>query len=75
MQTNYDELIPKGVLFNLKEVEEMKIIKVSTAKKMISMGELNIVKIGNKIHLSRAEIIRFLEANTIMAHDAKYLLY
>jgi len=65
MKTNFDNLIPQGVLFNLKQIETFGIIKIDMAKKLISKGEIEIVKIGNKIHISRTEIIRFLEANTI----------
>jgi len=66
MKTNYDSIIPQGVLFNLRQVEDMRIIKVDMAKKLISKGELEVVKIGNKLHLSRAELIRYLEENTIV---------
>ena len=69
MRTNYDEIIPCGVLFNLKEVEEMKIIKVDMAKKLILKGELEFVKIGNKIHLSRTVLIRYLIENTIKVYE------
>lgn len=65
MKTNYDELIPKGVIFNLKEIEEMNIIKIDMAKKLISKNEIEVVKIGNKLHISRSELIRYLETNTI----------
>lgn len=65
MRANYDELIPKGVIFNLKEIEEMNIIKIDMAKKLISKNEIEVVKIGNKLHISRSELIRYLEANTI----------
>ena len=65
MRTNYDELIPKGVIFNLKEIEEMNIIKIDMAKKLIAKNEIEVVKIGNKLHISRSELIRYLEANTI----------
>lgn len=65
MKTNYDSLVPQGILFNLKQVEEMNLIKVNTAKKLINRKELEFVKIGNKIHLSRIVIIRYLEENTI----------
>ena len=71
MKTNYDEIIPQGVLFNLKELESMKIIKVSMAKKIIANGELEVVKIGNKLHVARETLIRYLEANTIGVHDSK----
>jgi len=65
MKTNYDELIPKGVIFNLKEIEEMNIIKIDMAKKLIAKNEIEVVKIGNKLHISRSELIRYLEVNTI----------
>ena len=62
--TNYTDLLPKGILFNLKEVEDLSILKIPIAKKLIGAGELESVKIGNKLHLSRTEIIRYLEKNT-----------
>ncbi|MEW6552241.1 MAG: DNA-binding protein [Campylobacterota bacterium] len=65
--TSYDDLIPKGVLFNLKEIEDMRLIKVDMAKKLISNGELEFVKIGNKIHISRAVLVKYLEENTVYA--------
>jgi hypothetical protein len=65
MRTDYDDLIPKGVLFNLKEIEDMRLIKVDMAKKLIANRELEFVRIGNKIHISRVVLIRYLEANTI----------
>ena len=69
MNTNYDTLIPKGVLFNLQQVEDMQIIKKNMAKKLIYNNELEVVKIGSKLHISRSELIRFLEDNTILACD------
>ena len=71
MFEKYDMLIPQGVLFNLKEIEEMKLIKSDMAKKLIYNNELEIVKIGKKIHISRTELIRFLIDNTIAANENK----
>ena len=71
MFEKYDMLIPQGVIFNLKEIEEMKIIKTDMAKKLIYNNELEVVKIGSKIHISRTELIRFLIANTIKADESK----
>lgn len=65
--TNYQDLLPKGILFNLKQIEEFSILKVSMAKKLIQNEELESVRIGNKIHISRNELIRFLEENTVQA--------
>lgn len=67
MKANYSEMLPKAILFNLKEIEEMGLIKVNMAKKMIANRKLQIVKIGSKIHISRQELIRYMEANTIYA--------
>ncbi|MCT7582802.1 DNA-binding protein [Aliarcobacter butzleri] len=71
MFEKYDMLIPQGVIFNLKEIEEMKILKTDMAKKLIYNNELEVVKIGSKIHISRTELIRFLVVNTIMADENK----
>ena len=65
MTTNYDTLIPQGILFNLRQIEDMNLIKVDMAKKLISNSAIEIVKIGKKIHISRSELIRYLESNTI----------
>jgi hypothetical protein len=62
--TNYNKLIPEKVLFPLSEVQDIGILKISTAKKMIEKGLLEVVRIGNKLHISRAELIRYLEDNT-----------
>lgn len=68
MKANYSEMLPKAILFNLKEIEDMGLIKVNMAKKLIANRELEIVKIGSKIHISRQELIRYMEANTIHAN-------
>jgi hypothetical protein len=67
MTTNYDTLIPQGILFNLQQIEDMQIIKKNMAKKLIYNHELEVVKIGSKLHISRTELIRFLEENTVLA--------
>lgn len=71
MFEKYDLLVPQGVIFNLKEIEEMKILKTDMAKKLIYNNELEIIKVGKKIHVSRTELIRFLIDNTIGANDSK----
>uniref|UniRef100_UPI004047FABE DNA-binding protein n=1 Tax=Aliarcobacter sp. TaxID=2321116 RepID=UPI004047FABE len=71
MFEKYDMLIPQGVIFNLKEIEEMKIIKIDMVKKLVYNGKFEVVKIGSKIHISRTELIRFLVDNTIKADENK----
>jgi len=65
MTTDYEQLLPHKILFNLKEIQEIGIIKIAMAKKLIAKNEIEFVKIGNKIHISRIQLIRFLEGNTI----------
>ena len=67
MQTkaNYENIIPQSVLFNLAQLQELNILKTPTAKKLIYAGKIQAIKIGNKLHISRAEIIRYLEDRTL----------
>ena len=39
-------------------------MKVSMTKKLIYKNEIEAVRIASKLHISRAELIRYLEANT-----------
>lgn len=64
MATDYNSIIPNKILFNLKEIEEIGLIKTDMAKKLVYNGYLEVVKIGNKIHISREELINYLESNT-----------
>ena len=67
MKTDFNTLIPQGVLFNLKEIEGMNIIKIDMAKKLVLKKQLEVIKVGRKIHISRAELIRYLESRTVRA--------
>ena len=64
--TNFNKTLPFFVLANLSEIEQMKAgLKIPMLKKLIGNGELEVTKIGNKLHISRIELIRYLEENTI----------
>lgn len=67
MKTDFNTIIPQGILFNLKEIEKMNIIKIDMAKKLVLKKQLEVIKIGRKIHISRAELIRYLESRTVRA--------
>uniref|UniRef100_UPI004047499A DNA-binding protein n=1 Tax=Aliarcobacter sp. TaxID=2321116 RepID=UPI004047499A len=71
MTTNYDSIIPHKILFNLKEIEQLGILKTDMTKKLVFNGFLEVVRIGRKIHISREELIRYLESNT---YPVKYSL-
>ena len=51
MSTDYNSIIPNKILFNLKEIEEIGLIKTDMAKKLVYNGYLEVIKIGNKIHI------------------------
>ena len=65
LKANYENIIPQSVLFNLAQLQELNILKTPTAKKLIYAGKIEAIKIGNKLHISRAEIIRYLEERTL----------
>ena len=70
--TNYNELIPNGLLFSIKEIhEEMKLIKSDMLKKIIYNREIEVVKIGKKNFISRQALINYLEANTVSVESKK----
>ena len=64
MITDYDKLIPQGVLFNLVQIQDMNLIKIDMSKKLIAQGRLEVVRIGKKLHIPRTELIRYLEEST-----------
>ena len=65
--TNYDKLLPKGLLFSIMEIDEMGLIKSDMLKKLIYNREIEVVKIGTKNFISRSVLISYLEKNTLPA--------
>lgn len=65
--TNYEELIPQKVLFSIKEIDDLGIIKSATCKKLLYRREIEAIKIGSKNFFSRTTIIRYLQSRTISA--------
>lgn len=64
MITNYNELIPDGVLFSIKQIDEMGIIKSDLLKKLIYSRKIEVTKLASKNFVSRTALISYLEANT-----------
>lgn len=64
---NYDSLLPKGLLFSIKDIEDMNLIKSDMLKKLIYNREIEVVKIGTKNFISRQVLILLLESNTLPA--------
>ena len=65
MCTNFEEIIPKKVLFSIKEISDLGIIKSDLCKKLIFNRKIEVIKLGNKNFISRVELIRYLQVNTI----------
>ena len=49
--TNFEEILPNLVLFNLKQLEDFGVLKTPTAKKLINQGKLEAIKIGAKLQI------------------------
>lgn len=65
--TDYYTLIPAGILFSIKEIDEMNLIKSDMLKKLIYNREIEVVKLGKKNFISKTALVAYLEANTIPA--------
>ncbi|MCW8895003.1 DNA-binding protein [Sulfurimonas sp.] len=64
---NFEELIPSGVLFSIKDINNMGIIKSDMLRKLIYNRAITVVKIGSKNFIARDTLISYLEANTVPA--------
>lgn len=69
--TNYNELIPNGLLFSIKEIDEMNLIKSDMLKKIIYNREIEVVKIGKKNFISKIALVAYLEVNTVPIESKK----
>jgi len=64
-QETIEAIFPDFAIANLLEIEKMKAgFKIPMMKKLINNGELEAVKIGAKLHITRAELIRYLVKNS-----------
>jgi hypothetical protein len=60
--TAEDEL----VVYTLAEVEDRFGIKARTMKSIHKQGNVSLVKIGNKYHITKEELRSFVKANTLV---------
>ena len=67
MHTNFEDLIPKKVLFSIKEIAELGIIKSDMCKKLIYNRKIESVKLGTKNFITRTELIKYLKSSTVSA--------
>ena len=64
---NFQALIPKGILFSIKEIDTMGLIKDDMLRKLIYNRGITVVKIGSKNFIARDTLIAYLESHTIPA--------
>jgi len=69
MQTNWEELLPEGILFSIKAINDMSLIKSDLLKKLIYSHRIEVTKLNSKNFISRTALISYLSANTIPADN------
>jgi hypothetical protein len=67
MITNFEELLPEGILFSIKQINDMGIIKSDLLKKLIYAHKIEVTKLNSKNFISRSALSSYLQANTIPA--------
>lgn len=68
MITDFEKLLPEGILFSIKEIHDLKLIKSDLLKKLIYSHKIEVVKLNSKNFISRTALISYLEAQTIPAN-------
>ena len=66
MKTNFNELIPDGILFSIRQIDEMGLISSSLLRKLIFKRRIEVTKLASKNFISRTVLIAYLEENTIL---------
>lgn len=66
MITNFDELLADGILFSIRDIHEMGVIKSDMLKKLIYSQKIEVTKLNSKNFISRTALIAYLESQTII---------
>ena len=67
MITNFEELLPQGILFSIREINDMGLIKSDLLKKLIYSQKIEVTKLNSKNFISRSALIDYLTTNTFKA--------
>lgn len=67
MTTDFQALLPEGLLFSIKDIDAMKLIKKDMLRKIILNNAITVVKIGSKNFIDRQTLIKYLESCVIPA--------
>ena len=63
--TDFQKLVPKKSILSFKEISDAGLITQGLLFKLYRSGKIEVIKLGNRNNVSRDEIIRYLEENTI----------
>ncbi len=63
--TDFNSLVPSKPIQSFKEIADAGLITQGMLFKLYRTGKIEIIKIGNRNNVSRDELIRYLESNTI----------
>jgi hypothetical protein len=67
----YEDNLPNQFMFPLTELQSIGVLKISMAKKLLSLGLIESVKIGSKHFITKEEILRYLVENTVSKVNPK----
>ena len=67
MSIDFNTLLPEGLLFSIKEIDNMKLIKKDMLRKIILQQGITVIKIGTKNFIDRQSLVSYLESCTIPA--------
>ena len=63
--TDFNILVSTKPIQSFKEISDSGIISQSMLFKLYRTGQIEVIKIGNRNNVSRLELIRYLNENTI----------
>lgn len=63
--TDFQTLVPEKPIQSFKEIADSGLITQGMLFKLYRTGQIEIIKIGNRNNVSRDELIRYFEENTI----------
>jgi hypothetical protein len=63
--TDFNALLPQKILFSIKEIDEIGLIKSDLLKKLIYSQKIEVTKLASKNFISRTALVNYLESNTI----------
>lgn len=67
MITDFEKLLPEGILFSIKQINDMGLIRSDLLKKLIYSHKIEVTKLNSKNFISRSALVSYLQDNTIPA--------